>query len=923
MLPLSVFLSLLLGVSAFGKETSFAFYYGANPPLPELRAFANVVVDPDHVKTPPAPAGALPDSSDTRWLAYVAVGEVHPSRPYFDKLPKAWLLGENKAWGSRVIDQSQKEWPGFFLAKIIEPLWEAGYRGFFLDALDSYQMEVKLPGARADQEDGMIQLIRKVKVAHPDARLVLNRGFEILPEVHNMIAGVAMESLYQGWDPATGAFTEVPEEERNTLLRKAKDIGKDYGLPVISIDYVAAGDRELARFTADRIKAQGCIPWVSVPDLDLLGVGEVEVQPRRILMAYDGLENKHLIELSIHRHADPMLTYLGYVPEYWNIRQAPPDHPLPGRYAGIVCWFSDGASAVKPGVLKWLTAQAHEGIKLAFLGQFPFPPRSPFAEALGLKAGAKPKPDTAARVIQADTLMHFEMPMLPDARKVFPLSAPKGRPLLTVVGNAGDTMVAAACMPWGGYALDPFVLNDLPGKERQRWVLQPLDFLAQALQLQPLPAPDPTTENGKRLLMVHVDGDGFANKAEWQSQSYSGDILEKEILARYPFATTFSVIEGEISPTGMYADRSAELIPIARRIMALPNVEIASHTYTHPFDWHKFAEGGEEGKANHLDVKGYRFGPGQFQREISGSIDFINAEIAPEGKRCKVLLWSGNCDPDARTVGLTYAAGVANMNGGETVVTDANDSWTGIAPIGQDKGGYYQVYGPNQNENMYTKEWTGPFYGFQNVIQTFERTEKPRRFKPVDIYYHAYSGSKQASLAALKKVYDWALGQDLNNVFVSEYTPKVLDFTRIALARRDSAWEISGSGDLRELRIPPSLGYPDLRRSRGFAGFSDVPGSRYLHMTGQSRSRLVLQTAPPRGPWLWAANGRLTRWIQDPAGFRMVLDGHLDLNFTLAGARACRVLVDGKGAEGKSGPGDLTHYRLAGRHAEVSVACPR
>ena len=42
-------------------------------------------------------------------------------------------------------------------------------------------MEVKLPGARADQEDGMIQLIRKVKVAHPEVRLVLNRGFEILP----------------------------------------------------------------------------------------------------------------------------------------------------------------------------------------------------------------------------------------------------------------------------------------------------------------------------------------------------------------------------------------------------------------------------------------------------------------------------------------------------------------------------------------------------------------------------------------------------------------------------------------------------------------------------------------------------------------------------------------------------------------------
>ncbi|MFO1353952.1 MAG: hypothetical protein U1E88_05745 [Acinetobacter sp.] len=45
------------------------------------------------------------------------------------------------------------------------------------------------------------------------------------------------------------------------------------------------------------------------------------------------------------------------------------------------------------------------------------------------------------------------------------------------------------------------------------------------------------------------------------------------------------VIEGEIAPDGLYPKQSPQLEPIAREIFALPWVEIASHTYSHPFNW--------------------------------------------------------------------------------------------------------------------------------------------------------------------------------------------------------------------------------------------------------------------------------------------------------------------------------------------------
>ena len=43
-------------------------------------------------------------------------------------------------------------------------------------------------------------------------------------------------------------------------------------------------------------------------------------------------------------------------------------------------------------------------------------------------------------------------------------------------------------------------------------------------------------------------------------------------------------------------------------------------------------------------------------------------------------------------------------------------------------------------------------HGFERVIEP-EMTESPYRFKPVDIYYHTYIASKNASLESLKKVY--------------------------------------------------------------------------------------------------------------------------------------------------------------------------
>ena len=171
----SLFCLFLVGLvcssTATAATPAIAFFYGANPPWSELQAFDLVVVDPGHVQDPRTVS--LPH---TRLAAYVALGEVQLSRPYAKAIPKAWLVGENKDWGSRLIDQSQDEWPRFFTDQVIAPLWDNGYRTFFLDTLDSYHLFSKTPDQRAAQEAGMVAVISSIVQRFPQIKLVFNRG---------------------------------------------------------------------------------------------------------------------------------------------------------------------------------------------------------------------------------------------------------------------------------------------------------------------------------------------------------------------------------------------------------------------------------------------------------------------------------------------------------------------------------------------------------------------------------------------------------------------------------------------------------------------------------------------------------------------------------------------------------------------------
>lgn len=885
-----------------------AFHYGARPPVDLLQAFDVAVVEPDSGFDP-----RKANTPNTAWFAYVSLGEVLSNRAYFQDIPKAWLTGNNDAWNARVVDQSAEGWPAFYVDKIIKPLWDRGYRGFFMDTMDSYHLVAKTDADRAKQEAGMVRVIQAIKARYPEAKLLFNRGFEILPQVHTLAYGVVFESLFRGWNQAQGAYTEVSQQDRDWLLNQARIIRDEYKLPVISIDYCPPSDRKCQRDTARRIRALGITPFVTDSGLQTMGVGQIEVMPRRVLVVQESESGVVIDNSEGVRFVSMPINYLGYRVDFAETRDPLPEI-TPDRYAGVVVW-SNGNFTQNPGrFYSWVEKQIGQGIPVVFMNGFGAQVGGSLARTLGLKP-VKGRVAGPVQVVSQDKMMGFEMPVAPDRAEAVPVQVDDGaantRSLLRL--RSGTlTYDAAAITPWGGYVTNPYAVRQNSANEQDRWIVQPLDFLRQALRLPQMPVPDTTTESGRRLLTIHIDGDGFASKAEIPGGGFAGDVLFREVFDRYRLPMTMSVIEGEVGKAGMYPKLSPELEPIARKIFAQPYVEVASHTYSHPFEWRKtvpgqqsdtkFNEGDED---YHLKIPGYRM---DLNREIGGSIDYINRVLSPN-KPVKMLLWPGDCIAPPEALKLTDAAGVLNMNGGDTLITRSNPTWTAIAPLGVHKADHtFQVFATNQNENVYTNLWHGPYYGFERVIETYELTEKPYRFKAVNIYYHSYSGTKVASLKALRKVYDYVLTQNLLPVHSTDYVRKVLDWQGMAVARElgdgadgapaSGAWRVRGDGNLRNLRWT-GAGVPDVASARGVTGSSAAPGGGvYVHLDGGDARFSFVPSSTRAVPELPEANGLVRNWQRDGNTTRFNFAGYYKPFFRLANAGQCSVTIDGKPVRG-------------------------
>ncbi|HHJ18267.1 MAG TPA: hypothetical protein ENJ84_00310, partial [Gammaproteobacteria bacterium] len=732
--------------------------------------------------------------------------------------------------------------------------------GFFLDTMDSYLIQSTNKTDQQKQQAALVQLVHRLKQQLPNALIITNRGFEVIPDIARDIDAVAAESLYAQWNNNDQNYQPVATEDHDWLINQLQNIQSRYSLDIIAIDYLPPSQRQQARTIAKKILDQGFIPWVATPAFDYVGIGSIEVMPRHILMLYDSHVTPDDTETQVHRFATVPLEYAGYIADIRDVNQPLPGGQLKGRYAGIVSWFS--VANQNPAYPDWLSTQIDHHVPVALLGHPGFDQHPELFHKLDIEKVSSADIDTL-EISHQDKLIGFEKnltPRISDIEKLRVKPETQTVSHLRLKDKNSQSVDLVVTGPWGGLALDPAVIEEDFAYENN-WIINPFTFFKMALKLPDMPIPNVTTENGRRLWLTHIDGDGFPSFAEAPGHKLGAEILRDRIISRYPVPHTVSIVEGELHGQPRHKKLSPRMEAIARSIFKRPNVEIASHSYSHPYDWRVMTEGMPADKAHGLPIPGYRY---DLEREIKGSAHYIDTHLAPPDKKTKVMLWSG--EALATEQGLKYArhAGLLNMNGGNTTITRSNPALSRISPMSRQVGAQLQIYAPVMNENVFTNNWHGPYYGFQQVIESFQLTDKPRRIKPINIYYHFYSGTKQASLKALDEVYQWAQTQETNPVFASEYIQKVQNFQTVGIAKKlEGGWQISGAEALRSFRLPKSLGWPDFNRSHSIAGARKLSDGIYLHTLAAQKQDLYVTPYIPQNTYLFQANGRIHQWQRE------------------------------------------------------------
>lgn len=876
-------------------DSSTAFFYGRPVPVNLLSHFKQVIVEPENMDN----LNYLNDQG-TKVFAYVSAGEVSWTRPWYPEIPKSWFMGSNKEWGSSIIDLTRQEWHDYLIDKYLSGLWEKGYRGFFLDGLESYQRLIVDPDSRLVQEKALSNLIKRIHERFPGVDLMLNRGFAILPEVSQYAVALVAESLFQSWDSSSQQYTKVVEPDRYWLLERLKQVREQYGLQIIVLDYVDPKQKQLARTTAKRISDLGFTPWVANPGLDILGIGQLEVFPRRVLALYDGKDYPDgLQQTDVHKLLAMPLEYLGYSLDYMDVNVGLPGNLLAGQYAGIATWFNNDDLLIPTIYRDWLLRQIDSGVKVAILGNLGFKADNAFLQHLGVKLSQSENLQGPLKIGLSDKIIGYEAKPNPTLQGVTAWQALESgiENHLSLADQSEGSLVAVFSGNWGGVALHPYVIE--PGYQgRQRWIINPFEFLSKAFDITGIPIPDVTTENGRRLLLVQVDGDGAKAKAEIPGTPLAIKVIQDQFLQRYKLPSTVSVIEGEIANGGSSGGLT-DAEKIARDIFKLDSIEIASHSYSHPSAWFQKNTIIADGDDYHLSIDGYSF---DLQREIAGSIAYINNTLAPEQKHARIFLWTGDGLADKEALALARSLRLENMNGGGATMSNDEQTMTRVPPLGYVMNDQLQVYAPIASDYAYTNGWRGPFYGFHKAIETMRLTDSPLRLKPMHIRYHFYSGIKIASINALKSVYDWSINQEHRAIWVSEYSQKVNEFQSITLSRRmDGAWNIRGLNKLRTVRLPVSAGWPDLERSEGVVGVRDMNQGRYVHLLpDRGQALLHLISDPPLSPYLLHSNGEIEQWRKDADGISLQMHAHTPLEMTMAfPERKCYISWSGGRLDGQ------------------------
>ncbi len=882
-----IFLMLFFG-SAVAKKSAIV-YYGNDISYPMVGIHDYIIVQPDNINTYNHGFKLYKN----KIYGYVSIGEAEKERKYYKKIKKSWIIGKNSSWNSEIMDISNKSYHEFLFKEVIDPMRKRGFKNFFFDTLDSYQSVSLNSDFKRKMEKGLVKFINEFKKRYPDSKIIVNRGFEIIDQIYDKIEALLFESLFFGLGGKNLSFKRVSEDDRAWLKAQIEKV-KSFDVPIISVEYIPKSNKQKIKDTLVQLQRLDLIPYIAFSkELDSYGISNKKPLKREILLIYDdtqfdGTDEDDKVYSTAYLQLSLPVEYLGYVPILKPVSTLKISPKFMQRFAGAIIWLNGNYANKHPKAFMKIVKNIYfSGVKMLILESLNPQLHKKLFNLLGIRVvPATSNLSKTGKVFCKKGYTNFEtLPFAPNHGTLYKVLNSKSICQIKTKRAKGDLW---AITDWGGIVRSGVLMNSINGYDL--WIADPFKMIKESLKLPDILIPDPTTQNGKRILFSHIDGDAIMSRVEWNNDLFDGETIYEEILKKYKIPMSVSIIEGETAPYGLYPKLSPKLEKIAKKMFALENVEGATHTFSHPFFWGKISKDGK-----HLDAK-YRlkipnYNNFSISREIAGSLKYINEKLMPKGKKANIVFWSGDCLPRENALSFVHKNNILNINGGDTVIVDATPYLSLIAPLGLKRGDYYQVHTGQQDENVYTEDWTNRFWGFKRVIQTYKLTNAPRRFKPIDIYYHFYSGSKRASLTALQDVFEWAIKQDVIPIYTSMYIPKVLDFFYISEAKLDkNSFYVSGVKSLKTLRVSKNRNV-DFEKSKGVVGEKVYLDSKYIHLAPkQTDVKVVFSKTRKDQNYLLSSNGILEDFQRKNKNLQISFKAFVPLKIEYHLKKGCKLL---------------------------------
>lgn len=673
---------------------------------------------------------------------------------------------------------------------------------------------------------------------------------------------------------------------------------------------------------------------------------DVKEVSRRVLCFYEKTQRESSEHNRIHDNLETVLFHLGLVCDYRAMEDGLPSDAEMAKYRGVVTWLGGDTNPDPKAYAEWFQRQIAAGRRIVMLGDYgAYANKSltqqvnpgPALKALGVewKAASPVNSITVNRVdlmgSNKSSIDYIDPVMCKgeraidlsdgDLKKGWPayLSAdPANKVYLKVKGSDGQPCDAIMTTPHGGVIAGDFLeyllvnegkvaesidtsglKDNVVADEVQngQFRIDPFLFFQEALATQDLPRCDVTTLNGSRIYFSNVDGDAMQGTSFIDRASLNAEMIYRELFSVVKLPVTVSYVTNNLKfkATPTY---KRELMA-ARKIFTLPWVECASHSETHPFEWRvgdlkriPDANGGE-----HLQRI-----PPDGPTELTQSVDYIEQVVCPSDKHCRVLLWSGMCNPDEDDLRLTDGASVVNMNGGDPVYDSIKPYLAGVFPVYSKVGERYQYHTCAAGDFYYTNAWTKNYDGMKRLVDYYQHTESPRRLRALNIYYHFYLAERDLGIQGLKIAMDYCLKQNPAPMFVSNYVGIVKDsiVDRVGIDAQGN-YVVANSGALRTVRFDGKKQVPDLKKSTGVLGFSQLGDALYVHLDESKLHRIALTAAPGAAQdrtYIEKASHYVDGWKGSAQECTFTLKGVGPGHFTLAGLAAnasYKVLVNGLG----------------------------